>query len=62
MKELYWQSWAAILGFLVGLLFIWFPSPYTISAFTFLAQPLFVVAFLGYALKVYQELRRRKIL
>jgi hypothetical protein len=32
------------------------------GAFTFIAQPLFLVAFLGYAVKVLRDLRRRDLI
>lgn len=32
------------------------------GAFTFVAQPLFALAILGYARQVFQELKERKIL
>lgn len=62
MSELRWESWAAIVGFLITLGYIWVPGPYFMAAFTFIAQPLFLLAMLGYAVKVLRELRSRKVL
>ena len=62
MRELYWQSWASIFAFIITLIFLWVPGPYAIGAFTFIAQPLFVTAFLGYCYEVYKDLRRSKVL
>jgi hypothetical protein len=62
MKELHWEAWAALLAFLISLVFIWVPGPYAMGAFTFIAQPLFVLAFFGYAVKVFGELRSREVL
>ena len=62
MSELRWEAWAAILAFVISLVYIWVPGPYAMGAFTFIAQPLFVLAFLGYAVKVLRELRRREVL
>ncbi len=62
MSELRVESWAAILAFLITLVYLWWPGPYAMGAFTFIAQPLFVVALLGYAIKVLRELRRRDVL
>jgi hypothetical protein len=62
MSELHWESWAALLAFAISLVYIWAPVPYAMGAFTFIAQPLFLVAFLGYAVKVFRELRQRKVL
>jgi hypothetical protein len=52
MNDLHWESWAAIVAFLISLGYLWVPSPYFMAAFTFIAQPLFLVAMLGYAVKV----------
>ena len=38
------------------------PLPYLMGAFTFIAQPLFALAMLGYAQKVYRDLRKRKVI
>jgi hypothetical protein len=62
MKELHWEAWAALLAFAISLVFIWVPGPYAMGAFTFIAQPLFLLAFLGYAAKVFRELRSREVL
>jgi hypothetical protein len=62
MSELRWESWAALLAFAISLVYIWAPGPYPMGAFTFIAQPLFLVAFLSYLLKVLRELRQRKVL
>jgi hypothetical protein len=61
MRELHWEAWAALLAFVMSLIYIWVPGPYAMGAFTFIAQPLFVLAFLGYAVKVVRELRQRRI-
>jgi hypothetical protein len=52
MNDLHWESWAAIVAFLISLGYLWVPSPYFMAGFTFIAQPLFLVAMLGYAVKV----------
>jgi len=39
-------------GLLISLGYIWAPGPYFMGAFTFIAQPLFLMAMLGYAVKV----------
>lgn len=61
MRLLRWESWAAILAFLISLVYIWVPGPYPMGAFTFIAQPLFVVAFLSYAYKVLRDLSRQDV-
>jgi hypothetical protein len=58
MNEFRWESWAIILASIVSLVYIWHPGPYPMGAFTFIAQPLFVVAMGSYAVKVIRELRR----
>lgn len=62
MKELRWDALAAIVAFIITLGYTLNPGPYWMGAFTFIAQPLFALALLGYAIKVFRELRRRKIL
>jgi hypothetical protein len=62
MSELHWEAWAALLAFVISLVYIWVPGPYAMGAFTFIAQPLFLVAFLGYVVKVIRELKQRRLL
>jgi hypothetical protein len=62
MSELRWECWAAAVAFVISLGFIWNPGPYWMGAFTFIAQPLFLVALAGYAAKVFRELRRGRVL
>lgn len=59
MSNLRWQAWAAMLAFAMSLVYIWVPGPYAMGAFTFIAQPLFLLAFIGYAVEVFRELRQR---
>ena len=61
MTNLRWESWAAILAFAIALVYIWVPGPYPMGAFTFIAQPLFLVAFVSYGIKVFRELRSRDV-
>ena len=60
MSELRWESWAVMLGLLIGLLYILVPGPYEMGAFTFIAQPLLGLVMLSYAVKVVRELRSRR--
>lgn len=62
MSELKWEAWAVIIASLVSLVYVWSPGPYAMGAFTFIAQPLFVLAIAGYAWKVLKELRHRGVL
>ena len=62
MSELKWEAWAVIIASLVSLLYVWRPGPYQMGAFTFIAQPLFVIAIASYAWKVLKELRAKRIL
>jgi hypothetical protein len=61
MTDLRWESWAAILAFAIALVYIWVPGPYPMGAFTFIAQPLFLVALVGYGIKVFRDLRSRDV-
>jgi len=62
MTPLRWEAVAAMLAFVLSLIYIWVPGPYAMGAFTFIAQPLFFVAALGYGLKVLRNLKREKTL
>jgi hypothetical protein len=62
MSELRWEAWAATLGFLITLGYTLHPGPYLTGAFTFIAQPLFALAILGYAQKVLRDLKGRQVL
>lgn len=59
MNHLRWEAWAAMLAFAMSLVYIWVPGPYAMGAFTFIAQPLFLLACIGYAVEVFRELRQR---
>jgi hypothetical protein len=61
MISLRWESWAAIFAFAIALVYVWVPGPYPMGAFTFIAQPLFLVAFVSYGIKVFRELRSRDV-
>ena len=62
MSELLWESWAVILALAISLLYIVWPGPYQMGAFTFIAQPLLGLAMLSYAIKVLKDLRSRRVL
>lgn len=62
MRELRWEAAAAMLAFVISLGFVWNPGPYFMGAFTFIAQPLFVLAGLSYALKVIRDLKGQGVL
>ena len=61
MISLRWESWAAIIAFVITLVFVWMPGPYPMGAFTFIAQPLFGLALLSYAIKVFRDLHSRDV-
>ena len=61
MIDLRWESWAAILAFAISLIYIWVPGPYPMGAFTFIAQPLFLLALVSYGIKVFRDLRTRDV-
>ena len=62
MNELRWQAWGVAIAALISLVYIWRPGPYAMGAFTFIAQPLFVVAIASYVWKVIKELREKRVL
>jgi hypothetical protein len=53
---------AAIVGLLVCLALLVRETPYTLAAFMFLGQPLLAVAFLLFTIKVFRDLRAKKLL
>jgi hypothetical protein len=61
MRQLQWESWAAIVAFVIALIYIWVPGPYPMGAFTFIAQPLFLLALVSYVVKVLRELRKKEV-
>jgi hypothetical protein len=62
MSELRWEAWATLLAFILTLCYTLYPGPYFMGAFTFIAQPLFALAMLGYAQKVFRDLKKRKVI
>ena len=62
MSELRWEAWATLLAFIITLGYTIYPGPYFMGAFTFIAQPLFFLAILGYAQKVFRDLKKRKVI
>ena len=61
MRQLQWEAWAATVAFVIALVYIWVPGPYAMEAFTFIAQPLFLLALMSYAIKVLQVLRKKDV-
>jgi hypothetical protein len=61
MISLRWESWAGIIAFVITLVFVWMPGPYPMGAFTFIAQPLFLLALLSYGIKVFRDLHSRDV-
>ncbi len=61
MNELKWEALAVALASLVSLLYVWRPGPYEMGAFTFIAQPLFLLAIVSYLWKVVKDLRAGRI-
>jgi hypothetical protein len=61
MTHLRWEAWATAVALMIALVYIWVPGPYPMGAFTFIAQPLFVLAFLSYAIKVLRDLRKKEV-
>jgi len=62
MRLLRWEAWCAVLGFVLTLVFILVPGPYPMAIFTFIAQPLFAIAAIGYLAKVIAELQKDRSL
>ena len=58
MRLLRWEAWCAILAFALTLIFINVPGPYPMALFTFIAQPLFAIAIIGYVIKVVQDVQK----
>ena len=62
MNELRAECLAAVLAFVITIGYVLSPGPYWMGAFTFIAQPLFMLIMASYAVKVLQELRGRRVL
>ena len=62
MRLLRWEAFCAILAFVLTQVFILVPGPYPMALFTFIAQPLFAIAAIGYLGKVIADLRRHRSL
>jgi len=61
MRLLRWECWCATIAFFMTLAFILFPGPYEMAIFTFLAQPLFIIAAVSYLWNVLADLKSRKV-
>src|SRR5262249_25621079 len=61
MRQLHWEDLAAIIAFVITPVYFWVPGPYPMGDFTFIAQPLFLLALLSYAIKVLRELRKQDV-
>ncbi len=62
MNELRWEAAAVSIASVLSLVYVWSPGPYAMGAFTFIAQPLFLMAIGSYAWKVLKDLRKSKVL
>jgi len=62
MNELKWEGLSVGLASIISLIYVWQPGPYPMGAFTFIAQPLFLVAIVSYGWKAVKELRKRSVL
>ena len=62
MRLLRWEAYCAILGFVLTQVFVLVPGPYPMALFTFIAQPLFAIAAIGYLTKVFADLRKHRSL
>lgn len=62
MNELKWEGLGVGLASIISLIYVWDPGPYAMGAFTFIAQPLFLVAIVSYGWKAVKDLRKRSVL
>jgi hypothetical protein len=62
MNELKWEGLGVGLASIISLIYVWDPGPYAMGAFTFIAQPLFLVALVSYGWKALKDLRKRSVL
>ncbi len=60
MSDLRWEPWAAIIAFLIAWGYTLSPGPYWMVAFTFVAQPLFLMAMAGFIIKERRDLSGRR--
>lgn len=62
MNRLRLQALATALAFLITGLYAIDPGPYQMAAFVFFAQPLFLIAGLGYLYRVWKDLKSREVM
>lgn len=62
MNTLRLPALAAMIAFLLTGLYAIHPGPYQMALFVFVAQPLFVIALLGYLWRVIRDLRGKGVL
>jgi hypothetical protein len=62
MRELYLEAWCVINALIITLAYTLYPGPYFMGAFTFIAQPLFILAIISYIVKCIKVLRKGHIL
>lgn len=62
MTRLRLHAWAAMLGLLITAAFAIHPGPYEMALFVFFAQPLFLIVFISYGVRVVKDLRNRGVI
>jgi hypothetical protein len=60
--RLNFESWAALVAFVITIVFVVWPVPYLMVLFTFVAVPLFAIVALFYVARVLGELRKKDVL
>lgn len=62
MNDLYAEAISVMIALVITLGYTLSPGPYWMGAFTFIAQPLFVLSIVGYIWKIYQDSRKNKLI
>jgi hypothetical protein len=62
MTRLRLQAWAAILALVITAAFAIDPGPYEMALFVFFAQPLFLIVFISYGVRVAKDLRNKGVI
>lgn len=62
MNELRLPAFTVVIASVITLIFVWNPGPFAMGAFTFIAQPLFLIGMVSYAVAVFRDLKNKGVL
>jgi hypothetical protein len=62
MKNLRIESAFVLAGLIISIIFIFYPSPFWMAAFLFIAQPMFIYAIVSSLIQIYRDLKSKKVI